>query len=36
VNKHLPESQRGEKTDIATVGATVGFAVMMLLDVALG
>lgn len=36
VEELIPESQCGESTDIATVGAMVGFAVMMLLDVALG
>ncbi len=32
----IPESQSGGHTDIATMGAIFGFAVMMLLDVALG
>ncbi len=36
VEELIPESQRGESTDIATIGAMIGFAVMMLLDVALG
>lgn len=36
VEELIPESQRGGSTDIATVGAMIGFAVMMLLDVALG
>lgn len=36
VEQLIPESQRGENTDVATVGAMGGFAVMMLLDVALG
>jgi zinc transporter, ZIP family len=36
VEELIPESQRGENTDIATMGAMGGFAVMMLLDVALG
>ncbi len=36
VEQLIPESQRGENTDIATVGAMGGFALMMLLDVALG
>jgi len=36
VEELIPESQRGESTDIATLGAMVGFAVMMFLDVALG
>ena len=36
VEELIPESQRGESTDIATIGSMVGFAVMMLLDVALG
>lgn len=36
VEELIPESQRGNNTDLATLGAMVGFAVMMLLDVALG
>lgn len=32
----IPESQRGENTDQATMGLMVGFTVMMVLDVALG
>jgi len=36
VEELIPESQRGESTDVATIGALGGFAVMMLLDVALG
>ncbi len=36
VEELIPESQRGESTDIATTGAMIGFAVMMVLDVALG
>ncbi len=36
VEELIPESQRGESTDIATMGAMVGFAVMTFLDVALG
>ncbi len=36
IEELIPESQRGESTDIATLGAMGGFAVMMLLDVALG
>ena len=36
VEELIPESQRGKNTDIATMGAMLGFAVMMLLDVALG
>lgn len=35
VEQLIPESQRGESTDIATVGAMGGFALMMLLDVGL-
>jgi len=35
VEEVIPESQRGGHTDLATMGAMVGFAVMMLLDVAL-
>jgi ZIP family zinc transporter len=36
VEELIPESQRDESTDIATLGAMVGFAVMMFMDVALG
>lgn len=39
VEELIPEAQReegGSKTDIATIGAMLGFAVMMILDVALG
>jgi ZIP family zinc transporter len=36
VEELIPESQRGESTDVATIGAMGGFAIMMLLDVALG
>jgi len=36
VEELIPESQRGESTDIATLGAMVGFALMTFLDVALG
>ena len=35
VEEVVPESQRGGNTDIATLGAMIGFAVMMTLDVAL-
>jgi zinc transporter, ZIP family len=35
VEEVIPESQAGAHTDIATAGAIVGFAVMMVLDVAL-
>ncbi|GAU77350.1 ZIP family metal transporter [Fusibacter sp. 3D3] len=36
VEELIPESQREKNTDLATMGAMVGFTVMMLLDVALG
>lgn len=36
VEELIPESQIGGNTDIATGGALIGFAVMMVLDVALG
>jgi len=32
----IPESQQGDETDLSTVGAMLGFATMMFLDVALG
>lgn len=36
VEELIPESQREKHSDVATLGAMVGFAVMMTLDVALG
>lgn len=36
VEELIPESQRGGNTDLATMGATVGFTIMMVLDVAFG
>ncbi len=36
VEELIPESQRGGNADFATMGAIVGFVVMMVLDVALG
>ncbi len=36
VEELIPESQAGDETDLSTVGAMLGFATMMLLDVALG
>ena len=36
VEELIPESQRGNESDLSTIGAMLGFAVMMLLDVALG
>jgi ZIP family zinc transporter len=36
IEELIPESQAGSNTDIATVGAMVGFTIMMILDVALG
>jgi ZIP family zinc transporter len=36
VEEVIPEAQRGGNTDLATMGAMVGFALMMLLDVAFG
>lgn len=36
VEELIPESQLEKSTDLATVGTMLGFAVMMLLDVALG
>ena len=35
VEELIPESQRGGNTDLATLGAIMGFVVMMILDVAL-
>ncbi len=36
VEELIPEAQLDRKTDVATIGAMLGFAVMMTLDVALG
>mgnify|MGYP001130657704 CR=1 FL=1 len=36
VEELIPESQSGNETDYSTIGAMLGFATMMLLDVALG
>lgn len=36
VEEVIPEAQRGGHPDLATMGTMIGFAVMMLLDVALG
>jgi ZIP family zinc transporter len=36
VEEVVPESQRGGNTDLATMGAMIGFVVMMILDVAFG
>jgi len=34
VEELIPESQRGGNADLATLGAMIGFVVMMILDVA--
>jgi zinc transporter, ZIP family len=36
VEELIPESQTGNETDLSTIGAMLGFATMMILDVALG
>jgi ZIP family zinc transporter len=36
VEEVVPESQQGGNADLATMGAMVGFTIMMVLDVALG
>jgi ZIP family zinc transporter len=36
VEEVIPEAQSGGNSDVATLGAMLGFAVMMTLDVALG
>jgi ZIP family zinc transporter len=36
VEELIPESQNGNETDFSTIGAMLGFATMMLLDVGLG
>ncbi len=34
VEELVPESQRGGHTDLATMGAIIGFTAMMILDIA--
>ena len=36
IEELIPEAQQGTNTDIATIGAMLGFTLMMILDVALG
>lgn len=36
VEELIPEAQSGEHSDIGTIGVAIGFALMMILDVALG
>jgi len=36
IEEIVPESQSGKNTDLATLGAMIGFSVMMVLDVAFG
>jgi ZIP family zinc transporter len=36
VEELIPASQTGDDTDLSTIGAMIGFATMMFLDVALG
>jgi len=36
VEELIPESQQDSKTDISTIGAMIGFVIMMILDVSLG
>ena len=36
VEDAIPEAERSGNTDLASMGALVGFVVMMVLDVALG
>jgi ZIP family zinc transporter len=36
VEEVVPDSQQGGNTDLATMGVMIGFAIMMVLDVALG
>ena len=36
VEELIPESQSGKHTNMATIGVAIGFALMMVLDVALG
>lgn len=36
VDELIPEAQSGEHNNIGTIGVSIGFVVMMVLDVALG
>ena len=36
VEELIPESQSGKHSNIGTIGAALGFTLMMILDVALG
>ena len=36
IEELIPESQTGNETDYSAIGAMLGFATMMFLDVALG
>ena len=36
IEELIPESQDGEHSNIATIGVALGFALMMILDIALG
>ncbi len=36
VEELIPEAQEGKHSDIGTIGAAIGFVIMMILDVALG
>ena len=36
VEELIPESQSGKHSNIGTIGVAIGFALMMVLDVALG
>lgn len=36
IEELIPESQNGEHSNIGTIGVAVGFALMMVLDIALG
>lgn len=36
VEELIPEAQKAGETDLPTIGVMIGFAIMMLLDVALG
>ena len=36
IEELIPESQNGEHSNLGTIGAAIGFVLMMILDVALG
>jgi ZIP family zinc transporter len=36
VEELIPETEKGRHSDLGTIGISIGFVIMMILDVALG